>query len=548
MGRISFAIKGTLKDFYGGKFPTFIRRSPLFIERMLDGSIDLVAVASHEPAIYDNGSFVIAPSIANLLTYSDDLKNPVWVPGSNVFVRRDTTRGAVSIRQEADAIAVIAGKGQDEESQKRQILRRSLYLEVDKTYTAWAILQLSNGIAGIGDVFRATQSGKVLAQASLGEFLNEKVEKTTVIEIQFTPKENTPVFLEFFIENSLTLNITGVQIEQRNFRSFFVYQQEAINIVDLTTLYYHQSPLKALNTFGVLGAIDYWRGDGKVVECGDFKIRIEEGKLAVYVGTSLVVTPNRLSEKTTFYVQVVSESQTASIYLDGNLVAKVASPNLYRVSDSPMILTSEGVRCFDYLICTEGLFEDGRIEVGQSALKDVQKLFEGLPIPAELIGAGTSRFIGKPVEVPAATQDASGFVIPGYAAVRMPFLAIDPLEIEKVFPLTQEVQINSTLAFKLGRAFVQTLQGVDIRTVEVLSIENTTRRLKLDNVELILPGQIISQPVPNGETLIPWQNYRVDFLHPIPGISLAASYGDGIVLANKNLQPHTVVPVYEINL
>jgi hypothetical protein len=549
MGKIIFAIKGTLKDFYGSKFPTFNRPSPLFIEKVVNGAIDLIAVTSYEPAIYDNGNFVIAPGITNALTYNNDLKNPEWIAGSNVFVRRETTRGAVSIRQEADSVAVIAGRGQDEESRRRQILRRSVYLEPDKIHTGWTLLQLANGIAGVSDVFRAVQEGKILAQISLGEFLNEELEKTKALDIQFKPTGNQPVHLEFLIENSLTLNITGVQIEQRDFRSFFVYQQEKIKPVEPTIFYYHQSPLKGLNTFGVLGAIEYWRGDGAILECGDFKIRIENKKLSVYVGTSLVSTPHTLPEKFVFYTQVVSESQTVSIYIDGTLIVRVPSPNLYRVSETPMVLSSEGVRCFEYLLCTEGLFEDGRIENNQPALKDVRRLFEqSPPIPSELIGSSTQKFIGKPVVVPPAEIDPSGILIPGYVAVRMPFLAIDPLQIEKVFPSTMEIEVNSTLAFKEGKAFIQTLSGADIRTVQVVSIDNASRRLKLDTVDLIVADQVVSQPAPNGETIIPWQNYGLEFLHPMPGVSLIASYGDGIVLSNKTLEACTVEPVYEINL
>lgn len=549
MGKIVFAIKGTLNDFYGGKFPTFNRPSPLFIEKTVNGSIDLIAVTSYDPAIYDNGNFVVAPGIVNALTYSDDLKSPEWIPGSNVFVRRETTRGAVSIRQEADSVAVIASTAQDEESRRRQILRRSIHLEPDKIYTAWALLQLTNGIARTTDVFRAVQDNKILAQISLGESLNEDIEKTKALEIQFKPEGNHPVFLEFLIENSLTLNITGVQVEQRDFRTFFVYQQQAIAPVDPTIFYYPQSPLKGLNTFGVMASVEYWRGDGAIIECGDFKVRIENKKLAVYAGTSVVSTPHEVPEKFVFYVQTVSESQTVSIYIDGKLIARVPSPNLYRVPEAPMVFSSQGVRCFEYLLCTEGLFEDGRIEIGQLALKDIRHLFEvSPPIPSEMIGSSTQKFIGKPVEVPPAVLDESGITIPGYVGVRMPYLAIDPLQIEKVFPSTHEVQINSTLAFKPGKAFVQTLLGADIRTVQVLSADNASRRLKLDTVDLVAAGQIISQPAPNGETIIPWQNYRVEFLYPIAGVALVASYGDGIVLSNKNSHACTVIPVYEINL
>jgi hypothetical protein len=547
MGKINFGIKGTFGDFYQGRFPTFSRSSPLFLEKEINGSLDLIPISSDEPAIYDNGNFVIAPEISNLLTYSDDLKSSEWIAGSNVFVRRETTRGAVSIRQEADSIAVIAGKGQDEESRKRQVLRRSVHLEPGKTYTAWTILRLANGSAGAGDTFRVTQSGKILAQVSLGEMLNDAIDANKRIDIQFVPIDETLVHIEFFMENSMTLEVTIVQIEERNFPSFPVYQQSVIVPVEPTILYYHQSPLKGLRTFGVMGAIEYWRGDGNLVECGDFKIAIKGRKLCVEVGTSSVVSEELLNSFK-FYVQVVSETGLTNVYIDGKLAAKTPSPNLYRASESAMVLSSEGVRCFQHLVCTEGLMEDGRVEVGHFALKDIKRLFEGIPIPAEIIGSSSQKFIGKPVEVPPASVDESGFTVPGYVAVRMPFLAIDPQEIEKVFPSTQEVQINSTLSFKSGRAFIQTLAGADIRTVEVVATDNASRRLKLDTVELLLPGQIISQPAPNGETIVPWMNYGVDFLYPVPNVSVVGSYGDGIVLANKGSEPCVVIPVYKINL
>lgn len=548
MGKINFGIKGTFGDFYQGRFPTFSRPSPLFLERQVNGSLDLVAISSHEPAIYDNGNFVISPEIINLLTNSDDLKHSEWIAGSNVFVRRETTSGAVSIRQEADSIAVIAGKGQDEESRKRQILRRSIHLEAGKAYTAWTILRLANGSAGVGDVFRVTQSGSVLAQASLGEMLNDAIDINKRIDIQFVPIDETLVHIEFSMENSMTLEVTIVQVEERDFPSFPVYQQSEIIPVEPTILYYHRSPLKGLRTFGVMGAIEYWRGDGNIVECGDFKVAIEGKKLSVKVGTSSVVLSEELPINFKFYVQVVSETGLTNVYIDGKLTAKTPSPNLYRASESAMVLSSEGVRCFQHLVCTEGLMEDGRVEVGQSALKDIKRLFEGTPIPAEIIRSSAQKFVGKPVEVPPASIDESGFTVPGYVAVRMPFLAIDPQEIEKVFPSTQEVQINSALSFKLGRAFIQTLAGADIRTVEIVATDNASRRLRLDTVELLLPGQVISQPAPNGETIIPWQNYGVEFLYPSPTVSVTASYGDGIVLSNQGLEPCIVIPIYKINL
>lgn len=547
MGKINFGIKGTFGDFYQGRFPTFSRPSPLFLEKEINGSLDLVAISSNEPAIYDNGNFVISPGITNLLTYSDDLKHSEWIAGSNVFVRRETTYGAVSIRQEADSIAVIAGKGQDEESRKRQILRRSIYLEPGKTYTAWTILRLANGSAGVTDVFRVTQSGSVLVQASLGEILNDALDLNKRIDIQFTPVDETLVHIEFVMENSMTLEVTIVQIEERDFPGFPVYQQSEIVPTEPTILYYHRSPLKGLRTFGVMGAIEYWRGDGNLVECGDFKVAIEGKRLSVKVGTSSL-SSEELPSGFKFYVQVVSETGQVNVYIDGKLIGRTPTPNLYRASESAMVLSSEGVRCFQHLVCTEGLMEDGRIEIGQAVLKDIKRLFEGTPIPPEIIGSSARKFIGKPVEVPPASVDESGFPVPGYVAVRMPFLAIDPQEVEKVFPLTQEVQVNSALSFKPGKAFIQTFAGADIRTVQVIATDNASRRLKLDTVELLLPGQVISQPAPNGETIISWDNYGVNFLYPSPTVFVTASYGDGIVLSNKGSVPCVVIPVYEINL
>lgn len=556
--KINFAIKGTLRNLYskgsGTLFPTFIRPTPIFVERDNNGSIDLLPISSNDPAIYPDGSFALAPEIENLIPNSDRLNAEGWVRGSNVFVRSNIDKGSVELRQEADAIVVGARQSGNE---KGQIFRRVITIpNTNSTYTAWALLRLADGVLGPNDVFRVClASGQILALARLESYL--ELNENNPISIQFTLPpdlvsihESIEIHIEWYIENSCTLYITGLQLEKRNFRSFFVYQDEEIKKVAESVLYYQQSPIEGLGSFGFFFRMVNWRGNGNIVQSGDLKIAVEGGQLLITKGSERYLVEKILPQKFACFVQVATETQSINVYVDGVLIWKRSlGTGTYRLAPGPMILTTQGIRVYSLIATTNAYLEDGLVDVGQVALREVGDLFAKFYIPPELLTAAPQKFVTDSVKIPASQVDPqTGMVAPGYAEVRFPFRAIDPIIIEELLPSNNAIRVSSSISFVEGIAYVRLPDGRNIRTVQVAGINPVNKLIYLNTLELLEVGMIIAQPTPSGETLIPTDNYRVEFLHPVPGVKVFLIATDGIALRNNNPHPVTVVPMLVVVL
>lgn len=556
--KINFAIKGTLRNLYskgsGTLFPTFIRPTPIFVERDNNGSIDLLPISSNDPAIYPDGSFALAPEIENLIPNSDRLNAEGWVRGSNVFVRSNIDKGSVELRQEADAIVVGARQSGNE---KGQIFRRVITIpNTNSTYTAWALLRLADGVLGPNDVFRVClASGQILALARLESYL--ELNENNPVSIQFTLPpdlvsihESIEIHIEWYIENSCTLYITGLQLEKRNFRSFFVYQDEEIKKVAESVLYYQQSPIEGLGSFGFFFRMVNWRGNGNIVQSGDLKIAVEGGQLLITKGSERYLVEKILPQKFACFVQVATETQSINVYVDGVLIWKRSlGTGTYRLAPGPMILTTQGIRVYSLIATTNAYLEDGLVDVGQVALREVGDLFAKFYIPPELLTAAPQKFVTDSVKIPASQVDPqTGMVAPGYAEVRFPFRAIDPIIIEELLPSNNAIRVSSSISFVEGIAYVRLPDGRNIRTVQVAGINPVNKLIYLNTLELLEVGMIIAQPTPSGETLIPTDNYRVEFLHPVPGVKVFLIATDGIALRNNNPHPVTVVPMLVVVL
>lgn len=556
--KINFAIKGTLRNLYskasGTLFPTFVRPTPIFVERDNNNSIDLIPISSNDPAIYPDGSFALAPEIENLIPNSDRLNAEGWVRGSNVFVRSNIDKGSVELRQEADAIVVGARQSGNE---KGQIFRRVISIPHDNsTYTAWTLLRLGDGVLGANDVFRvALADGSILASTNLESKL--VLNQNNPVDVQFSLPADLvsigqpiEIHIEWYIENSCTLYITGLQLEKRNFRTFFVYQDEEIKKVAESVLYYQQSPIEGLGSFGIFFRMVNWRGSGNIVRSGDLKVAIEGGQLLITKGSERYLVEKELSQKFACFVQIATETQSINVYIDGVLAWKRSlGTGTYRLAPGPMILTTQGIRVYNLIATTNAYLEDGLVDVGQVALREVGDLFNKFYIPPELLTATPQKFVTDSVKIPASQVDSvTGMVAPGYAEVRFPFRAIDPVVIEELIPASNAIRVTSSISFIEGNAYVRSPDGRNIRTVRVAGINPVNKLIYLSTLELLEVGMIIAQPTPSGETLIPTDNYRVEFLHPVPGVKVFLLATDGIALRNNNPHPVTVVPMLVVVL
>ena len=135
---------------------------------------------------------------------------------------------------------------------------------------------------------------------------------------------------------------------------------------------------------------------------------------------------------------------------------------------------------------------------------------------------------------------------PGQASVRFPFLAIDSQTIKNIFPTTNELELNSTTAFVLGRTFVYREDYRDVAEVQVLAIDQANKRIQVDSIESIAIGHVVAQP--EYETLISPDNYLAELQSPINRVLIKAKYTNGILLENNNSFPVRVSPQIKVSL
>lgn len=208
--KINFALRGSLRDAQRQRIPNYNCPSVRMLEAEVNGSVQLTTVGAYEPAIYDDGSFLLEPPGVNLMTWNMDLGKNVWLKGSNVFVQSD--RGVAPDNSYlADSVTWINGQG------ATQRLQRQFSLDAAETYQLTLILQATGGRCGSADVIRV--SGGVVGNPSLPlSQLNEQLGKYRILTLPFTTTGVKPVLPASetqlgFIVTAVTANtvtVTGV--------------------------------------------------------------------------------------------------------------------------------------------------------------------------------------------------------------------------------------------------------------------------------------------------------------------------------------------------
>lgn len=193
----------------------------------------------------------------------------------------------------------------------------------------------------------------------------------------FLPPPNALVNLEFYVESILQLDFGGIQIEERDFRTSFIFQSETMKIRSATTLNYRSNPIGGLKTFGIFLNIKDCRGEGNIFNLGNLSVSLtNENRLRFKIANTELYPEIRLNPSFKLFIQASEESTNVSLYIDKVLLAKT---NLYDfVGDVKSVrdLTSQGVRCIQQFIVFDRLLLDGRPQVGEEATQEVLDLFE----------------------------------------------------------------------------------------------------------------------------------------------------------------------------
>jgi hypothetical protein len=221
------------------------------------------------------------------------------------------------------------------------------------------------------------------------------------------------VTLTFYSEASATLMFGGCFLEEGDFPSSPLFTDQELKPRAQSICHYSPTPLQNLNTFGVFVHLDYWQGDGNIIQSGDFQIAIVSNRLTVTLGGTSVTVPQDLPRYgLKIFVQVAIETTSLSVYINTQLASVQTIPR-YQAPAGLLVLTTEGVRVFKQIFLFDYLLPGGGNAINDFATGELLDLIANpeLVIPSELITRSLPVLKLPPIEVPGMVPPKASSVI-----------------------------------------------------------------------------------------------------------------------------------------
>lgn len=197
---------------------------------------------------------------------------------------------------------------------------------------------------------------------------------TTSVTVLFRGTSSVSVDIEIYVEVTLSLMFGGFQLEQRNFRTPFIFQENNLLVRSSTKLQYRKNPIAGLKTFGIFAEIKQWRGDGNLFSTENLSVSISNNKLLVVAGVTVINLMEVLPVKFKLFIQVSQETNTISVYVNSILAGRANTPNFIG-STSPLEFTSQGFRVWRRFFTTDKILLDRQQDINGIATNEVLELF-----------------------------------------------------------------------------------------------------------------------------------------------------------------------------
>jgi hypothetical protein len=212
-----------------------------------------------------------------------------------------------------------------------------------------------------------------------------------------------PVDLEFYCESSLSLHFGGIQLEERDFRTSIIYQDEALNVRAATLLSWRRNPIATLKSFGIFIDLKEWRGDGNLLDLGSLKATITSSRLVVSVGGVTLGSIDLLPKQSKIYIQVSEENTNVSVYIDKVLQSRSSLYGFVGDIHADFTLTSIGMRAFYSILFFDHTLLDGQVGIGQAVSNEIAELFDAkVVLDSTTIATNPPSVVLPPLVIPAA--------------------------------------------------------------------------------------------------------------------------------------------------
>lgn len=396
-----------------GVIPTFLRASAAATENYVNGSLRLTSTSIHQPRFTSTGALVLEQASENLLSYPLDLTQPQWVKGSNILIQPDKVQGMDS-NYLADRITVSEFLG----NIAANTLTRSIQLGSGETFTVTVFLALAGGNFGGSDIFRVDGDVVAVQSASLGAAYNNRRGSYSPISLTFstagagqtdfsTLNTTRTVNFSFYIEKSVSINWGGTQLEAGTTNTTFIAQGEKISKREADSLNYPNSPVEGLGSFAFYIHLERWRGDGGIVDCGNFAVGIFNGKIRATCGVVSVEDPGDLPQDARIAVRVSQSLGRVSLYVNEVMVAAAALSG-FAAAAAELNFIAAGLRQIRCAYFFGRDVSDGSIDVGGTVLGELLTLFERDSLFSEL-AEGYAKIFLPPVRCKSGSSVAVRF-------------------------------------------------------------------------------------------------------------------------------------------
>jgi hypothetical protein len=198
---------------------------------------------------------------------------------------------------------------------------------------------------------------------------------TTASTVLFRGVNLASVDIEIYVESTISLMFSGMQIEQKTFRTPFIFQEGNLLVRSKTTLVYRKNPLAGLRSFGIFAEIKEWRGDGNLFSTGNLSATITNGKLVVVAGATIISLAESLPTSFKLFLQVSQESNTISVYLDNILKGRSTAPSFTGSTTSSLAFSSDGFRIWERFFVVDKILLDRQLSIEGAATNEVSELF-----------------------------------------------------------------------------------------------------------------------------------------------------------------------------
>lgn len=350
----------------------------------------------------------------------------------------------------------------------------------------------------------------------------------------FSDSSDVDVVVESYLPSAVTFNWGGIQIEEGTFRTSLIYQGEDIQPRSRTILEYkpEDNPLKGLKTFSVMIDLKDWVGDGNIIDLGDLKFSVVEGKLEIQAKNVLLKDLNPLPNPALIMVQISSENSSLSLYINSKLINRAALPS-FTPAEAQVKFMSAGTRCFQSFTVMNRIFSDGQVSANQFVSGDLATVFANRGQDFIEIDNTITGVILPSVEVPPAEEPAGRALIgvvnrPGFAVI------VDSSEYFTVDTSAIVERDEGSIWIEVGRV---NITGISATTITLDTVNGIQVGDRLTPSYVKRPGKAsIRLPFSSKETQVISATNTVTKVVTVTGSTTTFEIGDTVIAQTSKYQ------------